>query len=46
MSKLQDNQAYAKQRIVHYVWAGFHSTGDIERILLEDIFEPGDIDPD
>lgn len=46
MSKSQDNREHAKQKIVHYVWAGFHSSADIERILLEDVFQPGDIDPD
>ncbi|RBP47708.1 hypothetical protein DES53_101507 [Roseimicrobium gellanilyticum] len=46
MSKLQADQAYANQQIVHYVWAGFHSSEDIERTLLEDVFQPGDLDAD
>jgi hypothetical protein len=46
MSKLQEHQAYANKQIVHDVWAGFYSSEDIERTLLEDVFQPGDLDAD
>lgn len=46
MSKSLSNEAHALQKIRHYVWSGFYSSQDIEEILCEEVFEPGQINVD
>lgn len=44
MDEALSNEEHAFQRIRHYVWSGFYSSRDIEEILCEEVFEPGQID--